>query len=218
MKVSALFYLFPISLLSTGLAGCGVSETDANRFEVAASRIAAIPLEPKADDVALQTAPKAIKDPLRVELMTPHQLWDARDGVKVRPAKLITLGEDDLASNVGEGTEPVSPVVRTGVQKAAEMAPVLAKAAAQSASNSGTQSGLQGGHMIQLGAYANQAAAQNAWGQLGTVTQGLSPVFEPATVNGRSLVRLKVRAQSAQARTLCDLVAASDSWCLQATR
>jgi len=68
--------------------------------------------------------------------------------------------------------------------------------------------------LIQLGAYASQASAQAAWDRLG---QGdLNPVFEPVEVNGRRLVRLKVRAGSTQARALCERVAASDPWCVRA--
>ena len=70
--------------------------------------------------------------------------------------------------------------------------------------------------LIQLGAYASQASAQAAWDRLGQATTGLAPVFEPAEVNGRRLVRLKVRAGSAQASALCARAAASDPWCVRA--
>ncbi|MEG0819439.1 MAG: SPOR domain-containing protein, partial [Brevundimonas sp.] len=68
--------------------------------------------------------------------------------------------------------------------------------------------------LIQLGAYGSQASAQAAWERLGQ--GGLSPVFEPVEVNGRRLVRLKVRAGSAQAKALCERAAASDPWCVRA--
>ena len=67
-----------------------------------------------------------------------------------------------------------------------------------------------------MGAYASQASAQAAWERLGQGSQGLNPVFEPVEVNGRRLVRLKVRAGSAQAKALCERAAASDPWCVRA--
>lgn len=188
MKMPALLFALPVVALSGGLAGCGVSETDADRFELAASRIAAIPLDPltQADTVAAQRE----SAPLRVELLTPHQLWDARDHGSGGTAKVAAPIEADAAL--------------------LEQTPAPFERAEQEIRPS------QVDRMIQLGAYANQGAAQQAWGRLGAVTQGLTPVFEPVSVNGRDVVRLKVRAETTQAQALCAMVAASDSWCLKA--
>lgn len=196
MKVPALLYLMSATALAGGLSACGVSETDGDRFEMAASRIAAIPLEPQGAEDSSVSPETSNKAPLRVELVTPHQLWDARDGVaKAAPvaAKIITLS----ASDVEEWQPEAKPAVQA--QRSATV-PVAGDT----------------GRMVQLGAYANQAAAQQAWSRLGAVTQGLSPVFEPVSVNGRDLVRLKVRAQSHQAQALCAVAAASDAWCMKA--
>lgn len=203
MKVPALLFVLPVTLLSAGLSGCGVSETDTNRFETAAARIAAIPLEP---GLTAGEATAAKPEPLRVELMTPHQLWDARDGVVPPAARVITLNAADL-SDMATGTVPVQPEqTRSSVTPTAN--PVLAQ----------TRQPVQGERTIQLGAYTNQASAQAAWERLAAVTQGLSPVFEPVNVNGRGLVRLKVSVTSAQAQSLCAVAASSDSWCLKAER
>lgn len=70
----------PICVLAGLLAGCGGAESGPRRFESAAERIAAIPLSDRDGPAA----------PLKVELMTPHELWDAREGLaaKVRRASV----------------------------------------------------------------------------------------------------------------------------------
>ena len=197
MKMPALLSVLSVSLAAMGLAGCGVSETDADRFEAAADRIAAIPLDPAA--LAEHDLAQSDKTPLRVELMTPHQLWDARDGTTTKAPRLIRLEQADVV-DVEVPVEPRAPeVIPTDKRETSvdhEASPVA--------------------RMIQLGAFANQAAAQTAWNRLGAASQGLSPVFEPVTVNGRQLVRLKVKAQSRQAEALCAVAAASDAWCMKA--
>ena len=145
--------------------------------------------------------------------MTPHQLWDARDGLVPTAAKVITLTENDVAEMEGVDIPSameaaIAPNPRASVSSApVASAPVPTAPVRSSGSNEG--------RMVQLGAYANQAAAQQAWGRLGPAARGLTPVFEPVTVNGRDLVRLKVRAQSQQAQALCAVAAASDAWCMK---
>lgn len=203
MKMPALLYLLFATAFASGLGACGVSETDGDRFELAAARIAAIPLEPEKAGESPASASTSNKAPLRVELVTPHQLWDARDGVaKAAPvaAKIITLSQNDVADWQPEA-EPVAP-------EAPQPAQVQRVA--------GVPAGSDAGRMVQLGAFANQAAAQQAWGRLGAAAHGLSPVYEPVSVNGRDLVRLKVRVDGQQAQALCAVAAASDAWCMKA--
>lgn len=78
-------------LLAAALAGCGQGvapsggekEVEGRRFEALARSVAEIELQPQAD----QAPPSRLSGlrpafaPLKVELMTPHELWDARDGV-----------------------------------------------------------------------------------------------------------------------------------------
>ena len=47
---------------------------------------------------------------------------------------------------------------------------------------------------------------------------GLSPRFEPVTVNGRELVRLKVGAPADTAAEICRAAQISDPWCAAAGR
>jgi len=87
MNASVLLRLAPICVLAGLLVGCGVVESDPSRFESAAERIAAIPLS--AEDaggapVAAPDRPRERAAPLKVELMTPHELWDAREGLTAR--------------------------------------------------------------------------------------------------------------------------------------
>ncbi|HAJ02022.1 MAG TPA: hypothetical protein DCL55_02070, partial [Brevundimonas sp.] len=82
-----------VRALTLGLAlsasGCGWVEHDPHRFEQMAERVAAIPVSldrpgkgqletpMKAADMGLREArPGAV----RVEVMDPHDLWEARDG------------------------------------------------------------------------------------------------------------------------------------------
>lgn len=208
MKMPALLFVLPLTALAAGLSGCGVSETDTDRFEAAATRIAAIPLEPeaiKSQDAATGSSSRA---PLEVQLVTPHQLWDARDGLAPAAAKVITLTQADLGQ---PNSGPTEMPQGDGVDIPVAMQAALAQPSARPAEPVSPAQG----RMVQLGAYADQATAQAAWGRLGTATRGLSPVYEPVTVNGRDFVRLKVRAQSHQAQALCAVAAGSDAWCMK---
>lgn len=208
MKLSATLRLIPLMAATAALAACDAADQDGERFEKVAERIAAIPLTADEAQGAGTPRPASPREearapvvPLRVELMTPHQLWDARDGIRVRPAVVLPRDPEPVAAPAAEPAEkPAAPALPPPA------APVQTAQVA-AADNRTT---------IQLGAYGSQAAAQNAWDQLAAVTQGLNPVFEPVTVNGRSLVRLKVQAGEGQARALCAVAAASDAWCLRA--
>lgn len=202
MKASVILRFGSVSALAALLAGCGMAEADPHRFEGVAERIAAIPLsakpEPAREPAGPRNAEEAGLRPLKVELLTPHQLWDARDGLTATAAAVMP-------------TVPAvfhDPEAPAEVQAAASVPPEAQplRRVAVTAPSSAV--------LIQLGAYASQASAQAAWDRLGQ--GGLNPVFEPVEVNGRRLVRLKVRAGSTQARVLCERVAASDPWCVRA--
>ncbi|MNE29393.1 hypothetical protein D3C80_1228720 [compost metagenome] len=203
MNASVILRPGSVCALAALLAGCGMTEADPHRFEKVADQVAAIPLSatpaPARESVAPRNAEAAGRMPLKVELLTPHQLWDARDGLTTKAAAV-------LPAMPAVFHDPEAPADVQAAQKAAVQPPrpvAVSTAVAPSV-------------LIQLGAYASQASAQAAWGRLGQGSSGLNPVFEPVEVNGRRLVRLKVRAGSTQARALCERAAASDPWCVRA--
>lgn len=200
MKASVILRFGSVSALAALLSGCGMAEADPHRFEGVADRIAAIPLSAKPEPERLAVEPgkaeAAGSRPLKVELLTPHQLWDARDGLTTGAAAVLPA----MPAVFHDPEAP--PEVQAAQQAVVRPTRPVAVAASSSAV------------LIQLGAYASQASAQAAWDRLGQ--GGLNPVFEPVEVNGRRLVRLKVRAGSTQAKVLCERAAASDPWCVRA--
>jgi hypothetical protein len=202
MNASVILRLGSVGALAALLSGCGMAEADPHRFEGVAETIAAIPLSTKLETAREPAGPRNAQEaglrPLKVELLTPHQLWDARDGLTAKAATV-------LPAMPAVFLDPEAPAdVQAAQQTAAKPARPVAVAASSSAV------------LIQLGAYASQASAQAAWERLGQGSHGLNPVFEPVEVNGRRLIRLKVRAGSAQAKALCQRAAASDPWCVRA--
>jgi len=184
------------------LAGCGVNERDPQRFETLAESVAAIPVsaEARGEATAAPTqtpaAPRRTgdKSPLKVELMTPHDLWDARDGGKGR----VRMGAVALPSGFRDPEAP--PPART--------ASVPASPAAVTRS-------------VQLGAFSSEEGARAAWARLSrgadaAVLAGLQPVYEGVEVGGRRLIRLKVAAAPDRAQALCRAVASADPWCARA--
>lgn len=197
MNASVLLRLAPICVLAGLLIGCGVVESDPNRFESAAERIAAIPLSGEeagnAHSVAASDRPRERAAPLKVELMTPHELWDAREGLttKVRLASAPGPVPAPSAYPYPEAPPPAVTAPKPTV--------VVAR-------------------HVQLGAYSSEDGARAAWARLsrgpgGTVLSGLQPVYEAVEVGGRRLFRLKVAATAGQAQALCRDLAASDPWC-----
>lgn len=199
MNASVILRLGSAGALAALLAGCGMTEADPHRFEKVADQVAAIPLSVRSvEPPGPRNAQEAGLRPLKVELLTPHQLWDARDGLTSKAAAVLPA-----LPPVFHDPEAPAAVQATQQSAAKPSRPVAVAPSSASA-------------LIQLGAYASQASAQAAWERLGQGTNGLSPVFEPVEVNGQRLVRLKVRAGSAQAKALCASVAASDPWCIRA--
>ena len=218
MKVVAFRPLACLTALMAGLAGCSEAATSsATPYQDMADHVATIPLSPKTADsvshptqvnlplerVAQATSNRA---PLKVELMSPHQLWDLRDG----PLKVPTI-------EVPEGTTRAVPVSDTApntppVVTVAVPAPVPAP----QPDGDGTAF-----RTVQLGAYSSEQSARTAWNRLSTgsnadVLSGLAPQFEPAEVGGRQLVRLRVSARESRIQSLCQTVANSDPWCARA--
>ncbi|MGH7025999.1 SPOR domain-containing protein [Brevundimonas sp.] len=202
MNASVILRFGSVGALAALLAGCGMTEADPHRFEGVAESIAAIPLSAKPEARREPAGPRNAEEaglrPLKVELLTPHQLWDARDGLTAKAAAVLPA-----MPSVFHDPEALADVQAASHPEAKPSRPVAVASSSSSA-------------LIQLGAYASQASAQAAWDRLGQGTSGLNPVFEPVEVNGRRLVRLKVRAGSAQAAALCAKVAASDPWCVRA--
>lgn len=203
MNASVILRLGSVGALAALLSGCGMAEAEPHRFEGVAKNIAAIPLSAKPEAGREPAGPRNAEEaglrPLKVELLTPHQLWDARDGLTAKAAAV-------LPAMPAVFHDPEAPAEVQAAQRA-EVQPSRPVAVAASAAPA---------VLIQLGAYASQASAQAAWERLGQGSKGLNPVFEPVEVNGRRLVRLKVRAGSAQAKALCERAAASDPWCVRA--
>lgn len=201
--------LRPVLLGLTGLAttSCGMVESDPHRFESMAQAVADIPLagEPRSVRTAAETGLRpafaetdTVVNPraLRVEVMDPHDLWDARDaglrGAVVAATPAII--------------EAAAPVVaqRVAAELPARIAPAVEDAVEHAT--------------IQLGAFASRDAAQRAWSRIASAghgVAGLSPVFETAHVDGRELTRLKVVTPAHAARSVCRAADAADLGCLR---
>ena len=206
-----------LALSAAGLttASCGMMDSP-NRFQSMAEKVADIPLDGRsaaserqtAEDLGLRpaTSPQHPADgALRVEVMDPHDLWDARDG---------------LRGAIRRETEAAAPVVaRTVVQQAvtrieteaSQLRPAIASEPAKAAF-------VQARTTIQLGAYSSQEAARSAWtrvsaGAAKTALSGLSPLYEAVEVNGRPLTRLKVSAPADTAVAICRAAQVTDPWC-----
>lgn len=201
--------LRPVLLGLAGLAtsSCSVVEGDPHRFESMAQYVADIPLDGGARPVrtaqegGLRPAMAVAGEPgdLRVEVMTPHELWDARDtglrGVVAAAAPAVI--------------EAAAPAVAEAVVQrvSAEMPTPRLKPAPEVARTT-----------LQLGAFASPAAAQRAWGRIADAGHGvaeLTPVFEAVEVDGRSLTRLKVSAPVDAARAVCRAADAARLGCLR---
>lgn len=201
--------------LTAGVSACGMVDSDPHRFENLAQRIASVPLDGSQPAPAMAAAPVIVADSglrpaLKVEVMDPHALWDARDGI------------------VRASAEAAAPVVveaavtetRARLQQAVDRTPLrpTLPAARLSAPAAAPR---QTGGLVQLGAFSSEQSARAAWARLksggaGWALEGLSPTFEAVSVNGRDLVRLKVRAPAAGAAALCAAAGVDDPWCRRA--
>ncbi len=207
-------------LLTAGVSACGMVESDPHRFESLAERIASVPLdgsEPAPRERAavpaapLRVAELGLRPALKVEVMEPTALWDARYGVM-----------EDAAASAARAAAPVVveaavTETRARIQHAVERRPLRP---ALPADRPAAAPRAPGG-LVQLGAFSSEQAARAAWSRLksgaaGWALEGLSPTFEAVSVNGRDLVRLKVRAPAAGAAALCAAAGVDDPWCRRA--
>ncbi|QBX37739.1 SPOR domain-containing protein [Brevundimonas sp. S30B] len=181
------------------LAACGQGEPDPHRFEKMARLVADIeaPLDPAlyndAPSPSRTAGLRPAMSPLQVELMTPHELWDARDGV-VREAVVETapvLMEQAAVATAG----------RLGLSSEPE--PASPPAASE-------------GRVIQLGAYASEREARLAWARVADreALAGFSPILQVAEVNGRRWVRLRIGpVPTERAGAVCAAAGVDDPWC-----
>lgn len=202
-----------VLLATAGLGACGMVEADPHRFESLARSVAAIPLDgPQARAPARASEAAGLRPALRVEVMDPHALWDARDGID-------------------------SAVARAAPQLAAAAAPVVADAVVQHVSGRIDEATAGAGlrpafnrtpaaprarpALVQLGAYSSEASARAAWsrlkaGEAARALDGLTPVYEAVEVGGRTLTRLKVPAPTTGAAAVCAAARIDDPWCHRA--
>ncbi|WP_339913196.1 SPOR domain-containing protein [uncultured Brevundimonas sp.] len=203
------------SLIVASLSACGAVESDPHRFENLAERIAAISLDgsARAEPARIRTAAEIGLRPaqpgaLRVEIMDPHELWDAREGnlsaaIDQAVPRLVQAAAPAVATAVVHqvSTRTLASASEAGLRPALKVAPAT-----------------RASTLIQLGAYSSDAAARSAWSRLSTgegavALAGLSPVFEGVEVNGRTLIRLKVAAPAGAAAAVCAAARINDPWC-----
>ena len=208
--VQPVLHRLPLAVaLSAGalvLSSCGVNERDPHRFEALAQSVASIPVsaegEGQAASAAASAAPRQRAAPLKVELMTPHELWDAREGL---------VAKEGLVAREGLGK-----VRRTSAAAPAASAYPDFEAPAPDAPTE--RPSTPTARHVQLGAFSSEEGARAAWSRLsrsagGAALSGLQPAYEAVEVGGRRLVRLKVAVTAEQAQVLCRDLAASDPWC-----
>lgn len=189
-----------LSAAAIALASCGVNERDPHRFEALAQSVASIPVSAEGEDQAASPASSATlrqrAAPLKVELMTPHELWDAREGLLAKDGlgKVRRTSAAAPAASAYPDFEAPAPAVPT------------------------ERPSTPTARHVQLGAFSSEEGARAAWSRLsrsagGAALSGLQPAYEAVEVGGRRLVRLKVAATAEQAQALCRDLAASDPWC-----
>ena len=191
-------------LAAGALSACGMVDSDPHRFENLAETVAAIPLDGPADEAPapapiVRASSETPAAPLKVEVLDPHALWDARDG-----------GLGGLAS------QQAPRLVAAAAPAAAEA--ILQKVSARVDAARAPTAPPGPSRLVQIGAYSSEAAARTAWTRLedGGALDGLTPVFEAVEVGGRRLTRLKVRAPEAGAAAICAAAGIDDPWCRRA--
>lgn len=207
----------PVLLVLAGasLSACGVVRDEPATFEAMAETVAAIPLD-GAPAARTRTSREAgLRPAVEVEVMSPHALWDAREGDVPPPS--ASAGERLIETAAPAVAEAVVERASAEIRRAGDA--VLRPAVHRPEPVVRTE----GASLVQLGAYGSEASARAAWARLSSgpaawALEGLSPVYEPAEVNGRHVVRLKTRAPGAGAAALCAAAGIDDPWCHQAAR
>jgi hypothetical protein len=212
MTPSLLIRPVVVLVVAAGLNACGMVDSDPHRFENLANAVAAIDLDgQRAFAPPSRTAVESgLRPALRVEVLEPHALWDARDGlnaaVERAAPRLVAAAAPVVADAVAQ---QVSARVESASARAG-LRPVLA--AGPSAAPRADRT------LVQLGAYSSEAAARSAWsrlksGEAAWALDGLSPVYEGVEVGGRRLTRLKVATPTAGAAAVCAAAGINDPWC-----
>ena len=206
---------------AVALSGCGAANGDPHRFGSMADQVAAVdvPLTPGGDPPAhrARSAEAAGLRPVRfsamkVAVMDPHAMWDARDDqAGVRRVAVEAGLRDAVIRRVQPEAQAAAPVpVREAVTTTS--APERALAIHEASLRQATPSG----RTIQLGAYSSPQAARQAWARLKASADlaALAPVFEPVEVQGRTLTRLKVGPIPKEtAAAVCRAADVADAWC-----
>jgi hypothetical protein len=197
-----------VLLAAAGLTACGAVESDPNQFETMARSVGDIELESATAAPAPGAAGRSsgMRPALKVEVLTPHALWDARDAdlrnaVEAAAPRLAAAAAPALVETASEQVSARVEQVRAQLRPAARPAEALPPRS-----------------LVQLGAYSSEDAARAAWarlqsGQAAWALDGLSPVYETVEVGGRTLTRLKVRAPAAGAAAVCAAAGIDDPWC-----
>ncbi|MFO0412537.1 MAG: SPOR domain-containing protein [bacterium] len=204
----------PVAVLAAalGLNACGIVDSDPHRFENLANTVAAIDVEGgRAVTVPQRTAASAgLRPALRVEVMDPHALWDAREGLEGAVQQAAPRVVAAAAPIVADAAVRQVSARIDAASSDAGLRPAIARARppAQRADRG----------LVQLGAYSSEAAARSAWsrlksGEAARALDGLSPVYESVELSGRRLVRLKVAAPAAGAAAVCAAARVDDPWC-----
>lgn len=212
MTPSLLLRPVVVLIAAAGLNACGMVNSDPHRFENLANSIAAIDLggQNAFPPPSRSAAETGLRPALRVEVLEPHALWDARDGldaaVERAAPRIAAAAAPAVASAV---VEQVSARVDSASARAG-LRPVLA--ARLSATPSADQT------LVQIGAFSSQAAARSAWlrlksGEAAGALSGLSPVYEEVEIGGRRLTRLKVVTPAVGAAAVCAAAGIEDPWC-----
>lgn len=185
--------------IAAALSGCGGANGDPHRFEAMADQVAAIevPLTPEATDRGHSSPAEASGlrparfSAMKVAVMDPHAMWDARDD---------RAGVRRVADDAGLRDAVIrtaQPAVRAAAPDVGLLRP-------------------QAGRTIQLGAYSSAEAARQAWGRLKASADlaALTPVYESVQVQGRTLTRLKAGPVSPEAAAaLCRAASVAEDWC-----
>lgn len=138
---------------------------------------------------------------LRVEVMDPHDLWDARDAGLRGAVEALAPAMIEAAAPVVTQAVLTQAAVTQVATRQAEVTPAVARRTVDAPVEPALPR-----TTLQLGAFASPAAAERAWSRIADAGQGLaglSPVFEPVEVDGRSLTRLKVSAPAEDAVIVC---------------
>lgn len=213
MQFSSLIRPVLASVAALSASGCGMVDADPNRFESMAAQVANIPVSMdrpgeatvKPIRTAAESGLRGARAPLKVEVMDPHELWDARDGVvqdamvRAAPAVIEAAAPMVVQAATREVEARIRPSQQRGLRPASNVTPPR-------------------GRLVQLGAFGSQDAARTAWsriksGQAGRYLANVQPVYEAVQVNGRGLVRLKVATPAAGAAAVCAAARINDPWC-----